>query len=191
MHYLKQGPKRLNASGLSHLIIPLMIVVLCGIVGTFMLVASHAETPTAGSTTPTSGPVKHSSKKRAFIHIQTFTLTSSRVELDTQLMSRTAGAPLVASDCSGNGMVQVNGPGVEFGGSMIPSWNGSACLMNYSMSGPFKPGKYNVSVTFDGNATLTSYKHVTFHRTIPKPKAPKPASKKPAQKVIMESGSAG
>ncbi|MDB5170341.1 MAG: hypothetical protein JWO35_35 [Candidatus Saccharibacteria bacterium] len=39
----------LNAGGIAHLIAPLAIVVLVGIIGTYMLVASHAATPCSAS----------------------------------------------------------------------------------------------------------------------------------------------
>ncbi len=40
----------LNAAGLAHFVVPLVIVVLIALVGTYMLVASHANSVSQGST---------------------------------------------------------------------------------------------------------------------------------------------
>lgn len=43
--------KRLNHKGISHLLVPLLIVVAVGIVGTYLLVSSHADSVTAPTST--------------------------------------------------------------------------------------------------------------------------------------------
>lgn len=45
--------KRLNNKGISHLLVPLLVVVAVGIVGTYLLVSSHADSVTPASTSAT------------------------------------------------------------------------------------------------------------------------------------------
>lgn len=165
----------LGPRGFTHIVAPLVIVVLVSLAGTYMLVASHADSikkarhPVSG---PVSGPTKHI-KKTVYIHVVNFTLTSSYESLQSQLLSRTS--PVTASDCNGSGSLSVKGKnGFIFSGELTPTWNANTnvCEMNARVGNSFAPARYSVYISFRGNSTLKAYKHVTFYRDLTGKKVP-------------------
>lgn len=156
--------KKLNSRGITHLIAPLAIVMLVGVVGTFALVSSHAATPP-----------KNPKKAKALVSVELLNSKANDYHFKATVTSEKT--PVTQENCAGTLYVAVIKSGkttiINTDGS-YPTWTGTQCSYSVPLDASYvtqntnKKGvfKMRVSLNYRGSAVYHQYKKNTTIKTI-------------------------
>lgn len=144
----------LDSRGISHLLVPLLIILVVAIGGTYMLVSSHADSI---------------SKAKPHLKFTQFALTTNRLDATIQVVDA-KGVSVSQANCSGSASfgIKAAGSSTSEGWSGYAHWENNACVLTAHQDGR-KPGRYKFVVLYYGNSHYRAVsKSVT--KSIKKPK---------------------
>lgn len=143
----------LGSKGFAHIALPLLVVGVVAIGGTYMLVSSHADTPST-------------KKAKPRMIITDVTVLDDEFSVSAKLQ-RPNGLTVSKANCNGEFQVVVSGNRKRVSLPVTSaSWSENACHLDaWKENMDNSPGKYTVKILYKGNDHYKSASKVA-HRTI-------------------------
>lgn len=144
--------KKLNCSGIAHFMLPLGVILVVAAIGTYLLVASNANSLTGGATPP-----KAKAKKKAVtLNVNSIDAYANSFKLRGNIQMRQNGT-ITQELCKGSISYDILYRGKILYGlnpGAYAYWENDSCNYVIEHDQAYKAGRYTVKIKYYGNSKL-------------------------------------